>query len=342
MAADSKSPAFGTAFTKNMLVQHFRDGKWLPAEIVPYGPFTLAPSAVVFHYGQEIFEGFKAYRQPDNSLSLFRPDRNLARMNNSAKRLCMATIDEKQVLADIMKLVRADSEQLPPRPNALYIRPTMIATDTVIKVNPSATYTFFVIMCVVGDYFGGGDPRGVRLRTETEYVRAAPGGTGAAKCGGNYAASLAAQGQAAKDGFDQVVWLDAREHKYIEEMGGMNIMFVIGDTLVTPSLDAGSILPGVTRESLIALAKSQGRKVEERTISTDELVAANRAGQLKECFACGTAAVVTPIREIMHRGEVLYRNEGDKPGALTTQLRQQIVDLQYGVAPDPFGWRLKV
>jgi len=342
MAADSKSPAFGTAFTQHMLVQHFRDGKWTTAEIVPYGPFTLSPSAVVFHYGQEIFEGFKAYRQPDNSLCLFRPDRNLARLNNSARRLCMATIDEKQVLADIVKLVKTDAAEIPPRPNTLYIRPAMIATDTVIKVNPSAQYTFFVIACVVGDYFGGGDPRGVRLRTETEYVRAAPGGTGAAKCGGNYAASLAAQGQAAKDGFDQVVWLDAREHKYIEEMGGMNIMFVIGDTLVTPALDAGSILPGVTRESLIALAKAQGRKVEERAISTDELVAANRAGQLKECFACGTAAVVTPIREIVHRGEILYRNEGDKAGALTTQLRQQIVDLQYGVAPDPFGWRFKV
>jgi branched-chain amino acid aminotransferase len=342
MAAETRSPAFGSAFTPHMLVQKYADGKWSPAEIVPYGPFSFSPSAVVFHYGQEIFEGFKGYRQPDNSIALFRPDRNLARMNNSAKRLCMAAIDEKQVLADVVRLVKADAEHLPPRPMSLYIRPAMIATDTVIKVNPSAQYTFFVIACVVGDYFGGGDPRGVRLRTETEYVRAAPGGTGAAKCGGNYAASLAAQGQASKEGFDQVVWLDAREHKYIEEMGGMNIMFVINGALVTPSLDSGSILPGITRESLIALAKTQGRNVEERAISTDELIEAFKSGALSECFACGTAAVVTPIREILHRGQVLYRNESDKPGALTMQLRQQLVDIQYGTAPDPANWRYSV
>jgi branched-chain amino acid aminotransferase len=342
MASETKSPAFGSAFVTHMLQQQYANGAWKPSEIIPYGNFSLPPSSVVFHYGQEIFEGFKAYRQPDNSLALFRPDRNLARMNNSAKRLCMAAIDEKQVLADIIKLVKQVADQVPARPNSLYIRPAMIATDAVIKVNPSANYTFFTIACIVGDYFGGGDPRGVRLRTETEYVRAAPGGTGAAKCGGNYAASLAAQGQAAKDGFDQVVWLDAREHKYIEEMGGMNIMFVLGETLVTPSLESGSILPGVTRESLIALFKAQGGKVEERAISTDELIAANKSGALKECFACGTAAVVTPIREILHKGETLYKNNGDKPGALTTKLRQQLVDIQYGVSPAPAGWLVKV
>ena len=182
----------------------------------------------------------------------------------------------------------------------------------------------------------------MRLRTETEYVRAAPGGTGAAKCGGNYAASLAAQSQAAAEGFDQVVWLDARERKYIEEMGGMNIMFLIDDTLVTPALTGGSILPGVTRESLLQLVRSQGRKVEERDIAVDELLAAHQAGRLKEVFACGTAAVVTPIREIVHKGEVLYRNTSDKPGELTVRLRQQLMDIQFGTAPDPFGWRYPV
>lgn len=343
--ADAKAgagPGFGAAFTSHMLIQHYKDGAWSKAQILPYGPFTLPPSSVVFHYGQEIFEGFKAYRQPDGSLCLFRPDRNLARLNASAARLCMATVDAAQVLHDIQKLLKADQGFIPERPNTLYVRPNMIATDTVIKVNPSASYIFCVIVCVVGDYFAGQDPRGVRLRTETQYVRAAPGGTGAAKCGGNYAASLAAQGQAAREGFDQVVWLDAVERRYIEEMGGMNIMFVLDDVLLTPSIATGTILPGVTRESLLHLARSQGRKVEERAISVEELAEAHKSGRLKEAFACGTAAVVTPIREILHQGQTLYTNSGTAPGELTLQLRQQLMDIQFGSAPDPFGWRCSV
>jgi branched-chain amino acid aminotransferase len=251
----------------------------------------------------------------------------------------MPKIDVKSTLADIARLIRKDKDQIPARPMTLYVRPCMIGTDAVIKVHPSSSYIFFTVICVVGDYFGGSDPRGVRLRTETEYVRAAPGGTGAAKCGGNYAASLAAQGQAAKDGFDQIVWLDAVERNYIEEMGGMNIMFVINDTLVTPSIDSGTILPGVTRDSLLQLARTSGRKVEERNLSIDELRCAYKSGALKEAFACGTAAAITPIREIVHKGELLYLNNGDKPGALTMQLRQQLLDMQFGVSPDTFGWR---
>ena len=340
--ADKANPGFGVLFTKHMLVQNYKDGVWCPSEIVPYGSFSLAPSAVVFHYGQEIFEGFKVFRQPDGSAAMFRPDRNMARLNQAADRLCMPHVDTTKVCADIARLVQKDKDEMPQRPQTLYVRPCMIGTDTVIKVNPSSTYIFFVIVSLVGDYFGAGDPRGVRLRTETEFVRAAPGGTGAAKCGGNYAASLAAQGKAAKEGFDQVVWLDAREHKYIEEMGGMNIMFVLGDTLVTPSIASGSILPGVTRDSLLTMAKSQGRKVEEREISTDELIAAHKAGHLKEAFACGTAAAITPIREIVHKNETLYRNESEKPGVLTMQLRQQLMDLQFGAAPDPYGWKYPI
>ena len=333
---------FGSDFTPHILKQGYADGRWEKAEIVPFESFTLSPATVVFHYGQEIFEGFKAYRQPDGSCCLFRPQRNLARLNKSAARLSMPAIDEKQALADISALIRADKTKIPERPETLYIRPFMFGTDAVIRVNPSATYTFCTIVCVVGDYFGGGVARGVRLRTETEFVRAAPGGTGAAKCGGNYAASLAAQGRAAKEGFEQVVWLDAKEHRYIEEMGGMNIMFVLGDTLVTPSTDSGSILEGITRASLIDLARSMGRKVEERPIAVEELIAAQSSGLLKESFACGTAAVISPIREIMHRGEVLYRNDGTKPGELTMQLRKSLMDIQFGLAPDPFGWRHKL
>ena len=182
----------------------------------------------------------------------------------------------------------------------------------------------------------------MRLRTETEYTRAASGGTGCAKCGGNYAASLIAQKRASYEGFDQVIWLDAVEHQYIEEMGGMNIMFVLDDKLITPSLVSGTILPGITRDSLLQLAEAKGCKIEERPISCVELIAAYQAGRLKEAFACGTAAVITPIREIIHRGETLFQNTGDKPGELTTQLRQQLMDLQFGVAPDPFGWRYPI
>jgi len=342
MAEEKKGPGFGSAFAPHMLVQHYKDGVWAKPEIQLFGPFTLSPATVVFHYGQEIFEGFKAYRQPDGAISLFRPDRNLARLNASAERLCMPRVEPQAVLADICRLIKTDAACVPQRPYTLYIRPCMIGTDTVIKVHPSPACIFYVITCTVGDYFAGQDSRGVRLRTETEYVRAAPGGTGAAKCGGNYAASLVAQSHAEAEGFDQVVWLDARERKYVEEMGGMNIMFLIGDTLVTPSLASGSILPGVTRESLIQLVRSQGRKVEERDVSVDELLADYRAGRLKEVFACGTAAVLTPIREIVHRNEVLYRNTSDKPGELTVRLRQQLMDIQFGTAPDPFGWRYPV
>lgn len=342
MAEDKKGPGFGSAFAPHMLVQHYKDGVWGKAEIQPFGPFTLSPATVVFHYGQEIFEGFKAYRQPDGSVCLFRPDRNLARLNASAARLCMPQVEVRAVLSDICRLIRTDAAQVPQRPHTLYIRPCMIGTDTVIKVHPSPTCIFFVITCVVGEYFAGQDPRGVRLCTEAEFVRAAPGGTGAAKCGGNYAASLVAQSRAAAQGFDQVVFLDARERRYIEELGGMNIMFLLDDVLVTPALANGSILPGVTRESLLQLVRTQGRKVEEREVSVEELIAAYKAGRLKEVFACGTAAVVTPIREIMHHSEVLYRNTGSQPGSLTMQLRQQLMDLQFGMAPDPVGWRYPV
>ena len=342
MAAGRGRLEFGSQFNAHVLKQRYADGAWGPAKIVPFEGFTLSPAANVLHYAQEIFEGFKAYRQPDGSAALFRIDRNLARLNRSAARLCMPAIDERQTLEAIRALIRADFASIPERPGSLYVRPCMIGTEAAIRVKPSATYEFFVLTCVVGDYFGGGDPRGVRLRTETEYVRAAPGGTGTAKCGGNYAASLVAQAQAASEGFDQVVWLDAKERRFVEEMGGMNIMFVLDGVLVTPSLESGTILEGVTRDSLLQLARSMGVRAEERTVSVDDLAAAYGTGRMSEAFACGTAAAVTPIREIVHRGEVIYRNEGSEPGELTTQLRQRLLDLQFGLAPDPFGWRLPV
>jgi len=341
-ASSNHGPAFGTQFTPHMIVQRYAGGRWAPAEVVPYGPFTLEPSAAVFHYAQELFEGFKCYRQPDGALSLFRPDRNFARLNRSAARMCMPAIDEKQALADVLELLRADRASAPAAPHTLYLRPCMFATDPVIRVKPADTYLYFVVVCVVGEYFSGDDARGVRLRTETEYTRAANGGTGAAKCGGNYAASLAAQGRASKEGFDQVVWLDGKEHRHIEEMGGMNIMFVIDGVLTTPSLDSGTILPGVTRESLLRLAEHKGLRTSERPVAADELGAAFAAGKLTEAFACGTAAVITPIRELVHRGTTVFRNDGSAPGPVTTDLQRTLTDIQFGRISDPFGWRLAV
>jgi len=342
MSAAQKAPAFGTQFAPHMLVRHFREGRWQAPEIVAYGAFALTPATAVFHYAQEIFEGLKCYRQPDGSLALFRPDRNCARLNSSARRMCIPELDPAATLADLHAFVHHEAAVVPAAPATLYLRPCVFGSDPVIRVKPSGEYTFFLVGCIVGDYFASDDARGVRLRTETEYTRAAPGGTGMAKCGGNYAASLAAQGRATAEGFDQVVWLDAREHRFIEEMGGMNIVFVIDGALVTPSLDPGTILPGVTRESLLALARHLGLRTEERMVAADELAAAWRAARLSECFACGTAAVITPIRELVHRGEVVYRNDGTAPGPLTTRLKQTLTDLQFGRAPDPFGWRAPV
>jgi branched-chain amino acid aminotransferase len=342
MTQASKAPAFGTQFTPHMLRQRYRDGRWQAAEILPYGAYALTPASAVFHYAQELFEGLKAYRQPDGSVALFRPDRNFARLNRSAERMCMPQMDERQALADLTRFVATEAAHVPAAPWSLYLRPCMFGADQVIRVKPAAEYEYFVVACIVGDYFSGDDARGVRLRTETEYTRAAAGGTGAAKCGGNYAASLAAQARATKEGFDQVVWLDAKEHRCIEEMGGMNIMFVIDGALVTPSLETGTILPGVTRMSLLELARSLGLRTEERTITADELGSAFAAGKFQECFACGTAAVISPIRELVHRGQVVYRNDGTAPGAVTSKLRDALMDIQFGRAADPFGWRLKV
>lgn len=342
MTEAKKAPAFGTQFTPFMLRQSYRDGRWHPAEIVPYGAFALTPASAVFHYAQELFEGLKAYRQPDGSVALFRPDRNFARLNRSAERMCMPQMDERAALADLVRFVAHEAAQVPAAPWSLYLRPCMFGSDQVIRVKPAAEYEYFVVACVVGDYFAGDDARGVRLRTETEYTRAATGGTGAAKCGGNYAASLAAQARASKEGFDQVVWLDAKEHRRIEEMGGMNIMFVVDGELVTPSLETGTILPGVTRMSLLELARSIGLRTAERALYADELGSAFAAGKLQECFACGTAAVISPIRELVHRGQVIYRNDGSAPGPVTTRLKESLMDIQFGRAPDPFGWRLPV
>jgi branched-chain amino acid aminotransferase len=330
--------AFGAEFTPHMMTQVFENGAWQEPRIEAFHNFSLSPAAVVFHYGQAFFEGFKAYKMPNGSLSLFRPLKNLERFNQSADRMCMPRIEVQQALRSICQLLLKDQASAPDRPGTLYIRPCLIATEEMLRVKASNRYLFFTVLCPVEGYFASEDPRGVRIRTETRYVRSAPGGTGAVKCAGNYAASLLAQQEAAKEGFDQVLWMDAVERRFVEEIGAMNVMFLIDETVVTADLEAGTILPGVTRDSLLALLRKEGVKVEERRVSVEVLSAAYSAGRLKEAFGCGTAAVVTPIREISHAGKVLFRTKLDQPGPLTARLKSKLMEIQFGMAADPFGW----
>jgi branched-chain amino acid aminotransferase len=332
---------FGTVFTDHMLMIDYEKGRgWHDARIVPYGPITLDPAACCLHYGQLIFEGMKAFRTKDGRLVMFRPDRNMARMNSSCERLCIAKIDEKEFLEAISALVKTESAWVPSAPGtSLYIRPFIYANEPFIGVHPSGSFVFVTILSPVGSYFSGGLTP-VRIYVENNYVRAVRGGTGFAKCAGNYAASLKSQEEAAEAGFSQVLWLDGQERKYIEEMGGMNIFFVIDGEIVTPALN-GSILPGVTRASVIELAKSWGKPVAERDITIQELADAYKAGRAAEAFAAGTAAVITPISELKWGDLVMRFNDG-KIGAVTQKLYDEITGIQTGAVPDKFGWLYEV
>ncbi len=334
-------PGFGRYFTDHMVrIDWTADDGWTDGQVLPYGPLTLDPATMVLHYGQEIFEGLKAYRQPDASIATFRPTANAARFARSARRLGMAELPEELFVESIRSLVDVDRDWVPDGPDAsLYLRPFMLATEVGLGVRPANAYAFLLIASPAGAYF----PRGVEPVTVwlcTEYTRAAPGGTGEAKCGGNYAASLVAQAQAAAQGCDQVVWLDAVEHRWVEEMGGMNLYFVYGSgpsaRIVTPAL-TGTLLPGITRDSLLALAHDLGYAAEEGKISTDEWQAGNASGALTEVFACGTAAVITPVGTVKSASDEWTVGDGS-PGPVTMQLRQQLLALQNGREPDPHGW----
>jgi branched-chain amino acid aminotransferase len=335
-------PGFGRIFTDHMVTIRYAEGRgWHDATLQPYGPISLDPSTSALHYGQEIFEGLKAYHQPDGSVALFRPEQNAQRFNRSAARLAMAPLPEELFLTSIEALVRQDRDWVPARSEeSLYLRPFMFATDPYLGVRPSLEYLYCVIASPVGAYF----PRGVQPVTvwlSTDYTRAAPGGTGEAKCAGNYAASLVAQARAIDAGCDQVVWLDAVEHRWVEEMGGMNLYFVFTSetgerTLVTPEL-TGTLLPGVTRDTLLTLAKDHGFGTEVRRISTDEWRATAASGALTEVFACGTAAVITPVGSVKSADGEFTVADG-KPGEVTMQLRQALLDIQHGNAPDTHGW----
>lgn len=332
---------FGKHFTDHMFLMDYNAEKgWHDARIVPFADISLSPACAVFHYAQEMFEGLKAYKAADGSHMLFRPQKNIERMNNTNERLCIPKVDPDFTLEAIKTLVKVDEDWIPDgEGKSLYIRPFIIATDPFLGVHPSATYLFCIILSPVGAYYAEGiNP--VKIYVEDEYVRAVKGGTGFAKTGGNYAASLRAQQKASELGYSQVLWLDGIEHKYVDEVGAMNVFFVIDGELITPMLE-GNILPGVTRDSVINLARSMGVKVTERRLAIDEVFDAARNGKLEEAFGSGTAAVISPMGELNKDGEKIVIN-GGKIGALSQKLYDTLTGIQWGKVEDTFGWTVKI
>ncbi len=337
---DFSKLGFGKYFTDHMMVMDYADGKWGEPEIIPFEDFNLSPATTCLHYAQGIFEGAKAYKDADGNITVFRIDENFKRMNRSAERLCMPTFDAGIAKEALFELIRIEKDWIPAEDGkALYIRPTMIGIDPVLGVHASHTYRLYIILSPVGAYYAHGlEP--TKIMVEDKFVRASIGGTGEAKCMGNYAASLLAGEMAVKKGYDQVMWLDAKEMKYVEEVGSMNMFFVIGDEVVTPAL-VGSILPGITRKSSIELLRDHGYKVVERRISMDEIVEAYNNGALKEAFGTGTAAVVSPVGVIAYKGVDMNINNG-KMGDITKYLYDNLTGIQYGKKEDKYGWITKI
>ncbi|WP_371431536.1 branched-chain amino acid aminotransferase [Novosphingobium sp.] len=342
LAADARAavladPGFGKVFSDHMVsIDWDEERGWHNASVIPYGPIPINPAAAVLHYAQEIFEGLKAYRLADGGIALFRPEANAARFNASARRLAMPELPEALFVQAVKEMVLADRDWFPTvEGGSLYLRPFMFASEAFLGVRPSKQYKFLVIASPAGNYFKSGAPA-VSIWV-SDFTRAAPGGTGAAKCGGNYAASLVPTAEAFERGHDQVLFLDAVERKWVEELGGMNLFFVFDDgSILTPEL-TGTILPGITRESLIRLAQEEGLTVREGRYSLDQWKADAASGRLVETFACGTAAVVTPVGRVSgHDGAFTIGSGG--PGQLTQKLRQKLVAIQRGDAPDTHGW----
>jgi branched-chain amino acid aminotransferase len=332
------NPGFGKFFTDHMAsITWTAQAGWHDAELIPYGPISMDPASAVLHYAQEIFEGMKAYRHADGSVWAFRPDANGERLRRSARRLALPDLPVEDFIASIELLVQTDVEWVPSgEETSLYLRPFMFASEAFLGVRPAAEVRYLVIASPVGAYFPGG-VKPVSIWLSTQYSRAAPGGTGAAKCGGNYAASLAPMLEAADHGCQQVCFLDAAEQRWVEELGGMNLYFVHRDgRMVTPELN-GTILEGITRSSILELAKELGLDVEERKVGIDEWRQGVATGEIAEVFACGTAAVITPVGKLIWDGGSV--GDMDAPaGPVTTRIRQALVDVQYGRAADPHGW----
>ncbi len=335
-------PGFGKLFSDHMVTIDWKAGhNWHGATLGPRGPLTLDPAAAVLHYAQEIFEGLKAYRRDDGTITLFRPQANAARFNASAQRLAMPEMPEELFIEAIRQIVLADRDWFPDvEGGSLYLRPFMFASEAFLGVRPAQEYKFLVIASPAGNYFKSGAPA-ISIWVSEDYSRAAPGGTGAAKCGGNYAASLVPMAEAIAKGHDQVVFLDAAERKWIEELGGMNLFFVFADgTLITPPL-GGTILPGITRDSLLAMAADEGLTVREERYSIDQWRDDSASGRLTETFACGTAAVVTAVGKVSGRHGEFMIGSGS-PGQMTQRLRERLVAIQRGRAPDPHGWVMQL
>lgn len=335
--SDESKLGFGKHFTDRMLLVEWKAGQgWCDARIEPYAPFSLDPACMVFHYAQEIFEGLKAYKWADGRIALFRPEMNARRFNQSADRICMPAVPEELFIDGISKLVSLERDWIPTAAGtSLYIRPTMMAVEAALGVHPANHYYFYVILSPVGAYYSAGfNP--VSIMVEDHYVRAVPGGTGEAKTGGNYASSLKAGLEAKEKGFDQVLWLDGKERRYIEEVGAMNMFFAYGNKIVTAPLN-GSILSGVTRDSVIKLAPTLGLEVEERPIEINELMADIRNGKVTEAFGSGTAAVISPVGKLGYKGETLQLT-GGKVGGVTQKLYDTLTSIQTGKLEDTFGW----
>jgi branched-chain amino acid aminotransferase len=344
LAAEDRKPfpetlTFGKQFTNRMFSQHYStELGWHDARIGPYRPLVLDPSTAVFHYAQEFFEGLKAYRRPDGDINLFRPWENMARFNRSAERMAMPQVDPEEHLEGLIELIALEHEWVPGQDGAsLYIRPAMIATDASLGVHASHTYLHFIILSPVGAYFSSGfNPVAVHICRD--YVRAVPGGTGHVKAGGNYAASLLVADEVSSQGYHQVLWLDAIEHRFVEEVGAMNIAFVYGGKhIATPAL-SGSILPGITRDSVLKLAPDLGYTVSEERIDADRMLDDTRSGRISEVFAMGTAAVIAPIGRLgCGDGDDIVLNDFEA-GPVAQHLFKALTDIQYGRVPDPYGW----
>jgi len=333
----------GLYTSDHMLISDYTGGQWGMAEIRPFGPFSLSPTTLALHYGQTIFEGMKAFRMEDGRVQIFRPDKHYERLVRSAQRLCMPVVSPELFLEGLRRLVELDKEWVPGEAgSALYIRPFIIATETRLTAKVSNSYRFAVICTPAGPYYA----QPLRVKVERTFVRAAKGGTGYAKCGGNYGASLYPTQKANEEGYDQVLWTDGKEHRYIEESGTMNVFFVIDDKLVTPPL-TGSILDGVTRDSLLTLATSAGITVEERSVSVEELKRGFEKGQVSEAFGAGTAAVISPIQAVGIDGRdyllpVVGRTSEEEAGSVALRLKEALDDIRYGKNADPYGWNFIV
>ncbi len=336
-----KDLTFGTVFTDHVFVMDFQEEKgWYDPRIEPYGPLSLDPAAAVLHYAQAVFDGLKAFRGKDGRVRLFRPRKHIERLNNSARRMCIPPLDPEMALKALIELVGVEKDWVPSTVGtSLYVRPTIIANEAFLGVRPARSYIYYVILSPVGAYYPEGmNP--VKILVVDKYVRAVEGGVGAAKTAGNYAASLYAAEEAKHAGFTQVLWLDGRERKYLDEVGTMNIMLKIGDEVITPPL-TGTILPGVTRDSALTLMRDWGLRVSERQVSIDEVAQAAHKGALKEVWGTGTAAVISPVGELAYKGERIVVNEG-RIGELTQKLYDAIVGIQYATAPDTHGWTVPV